>query len=396
MFAVLDMAPPDAILGLTETFKKDPRSHKINLGVGVYKDANNATPILATVKKAEENLLTIEKTKNYLGIPGSAEYAAAVQALMFGPAHELVKTNRARTAHTPGGTGALRVCGDFIHSRYPNAAIWMSDPTWANHPNVFKAAGVPVKTYPYYNYETKSLNAGAMMDALGQVPEGDVVLLHGCCHNPSGMDPEPDQWAAIAKLAAKQGFLPLVDFAYQGFADGIDEDARAVRAFAEAGCEMLICSSFSKNFGLYCERVGAMTLVGESADATERAFSHVQSCIRANYSNPPFHGAGIVATILNDAGLRKQWEDEVHEMRNRINGMRQLFVDTLKSKGVKQDFSFITKQKGMFSFSGLNKEQVAKLKDEYAIYIVGSGRINVAGMTPQNMDYLCESIAKVL
>ena len=390
------MAPPDAILGLTEAFKKDPRPNKVNLGVGVYKDANNATPILATVKKAEESLLKQEKTKNYLSIPGSAEYAAAVQSLLFGADHAIVASKRAQTAHTPGGTGALRVCADFIHTRFPNAAIWMSDPTWANHPSVFQAAGVTVKSYPYYDYESKGLNAAAMMDALGKVPQGDVVLFHGCCHNPSGMDPDPEQWAALADLAAKQGFLPLVDFAYQGFADGIDEDAVAVRAFADAGCEMLICSSFSKNFGLYCERVGAMTLVGENADATERAFSHVKICIRANYSNPPFHGAGIVATILNDPALRTQWEDEVKAMRDRINGMRHLFVDTLKAKGVKQDFSFITTQKGMFSFSGLNKQHVARLKDEFAIFIVGSGRINVAGMTPDNMDYLCESIAKVL
>lgn len=396
MFAVLDMAPPDAILGLTEAFKKDTRPNKVNLGVGVYKDENNATPILATVKRAEEILLEQEKSKSYLSIPGAADYAEAVQSLLFGPDHEIVKTKRAQTAHTPGGTGALRVCGDFIHTRFPNAAIWMSDPTWANHGSVFKAAGLDVKSYPYYNYETKSLNFEAMMDALGKVPQGDVVLLHGCCHNPSGMDPDPDQWTAIAGVAAKQRFLPLVDFAYQGFGDGIDEDAVAVRALAEAGCEMLICSSFSKNFGLYCERVGAMTLVAENADAAERAFSHVKICIRANYSNPPFHGAGIVATILKDAKLRAQWEDEVKEMRDRINGMRQLFVDTLKAKGVKQDFSFIITQKGMFSFSGLNKEQVAKLKEDCAIYIVGSGRINVAGMTPENMDYLCESIASVL
>ena len=396
MFAVLDMAPPDAILGLTEAFKKDPRPNKINLGVGVYKDANNATPILNTVKKAEEHLLRREKTKNYLGIPGSTEYAEAVQKLVFGPDHEIVKTGRSQTAHTPGGTGALRVCADFIHTRFPNAAIWMSEPTWANHPSVFQAAGVTVKSYPYYNYQSKSLNFDAMMEALRSVPKGDVVLFHGCCHNPSGMDPDPDQWMAIASLAAKQGFLPLVDFAYQGFGDGIEEDALAVRAFAEAGCEMLICSSFSKNFGLYCERVGAMTVVGDNADAAERAFSHVKSCIRANYSNPPFHGAGIVATILNDPALRNEWEGEVKEMRDRIAGMRQLFVDTLNAKGVKQDFSFITTQKGMFGFSGLNKEQVARLRDEFAIFIVGSGRISVAGMTPSNMDYLCESIAKVL
>jgi aspartate aminotransferase len=396
MFAVLEMAPPDAILGLTEAFKKDPRDTKINLGVGVYKDADNATPILETVKQAEERLLTQEKTKNYLGIPGSSEYARAVQGLLLGPEHEAVKTGRVQTAHTPGGTGALRVSADFIHTRFPGASIWMSDPTWANHPSVFEAAGLTIKTYPYYDYGTKGLDFDGMMDGLRQVAEGDVVLLHACCHNPSGMDPDPEQWSAIASLAAKQKFLPLVDFAYQGFADGIDADALAVRTLAEAGCEMLICSSFSKNFGLYCERVGALSVVGEDAGAADRAFSHVKTCIRANYSNPPAHGAHIVSTILEDPALRGPWEAEVAAMRDRINGMRQLFVDTLAAKGVRKDFSFITRQKGMFSFSGLNKEQVARLKEEYAIYIVGSGRINVAGMTADNMDYLCEAIAAVL
>ena len=396
MFDRLEMAPPDAILGLTEAFKQDPNPQKINLGVGVYKDANNETPILTSVKRAEEILLQQETSKGYMPIPGNAAYGQCVRELLFGADHEILQSSRALTAHTPGGTGALRVAGDFLHAQYPEAAIWVSDPTWANHAAVFQAAGMTVKSYPYYDAEKKCLAFDAMMDALDRIPEGDVVLLHGCCHNPSGMDPDVTQWKAIAERMRTRNLLPLLDFAYQGFANGLEEDAAGLREFCAPGCELLVCSSFSKNFGLYCERVGAVTLVGATQEATQAAFSHVKRCIRSNYSNPPAHGAAIVTTVLSDAALRAQWIEELAEMRARINGMRQLFVDTLKAKGVSQDFSFITRQKGMFSFSGLNKEQVEILREKYAIYIVGSGRINVAGMTEQNMDLLCTAIASVL
>ncbi|HIJ66172.1 MAG TPA: aspartate/tyrosine/aromatic aminotransferase [Candidatus Hydrogenedentes bacterium] len=396
MFETLQMAQPDAILGLTEAFNNDPNPNKVNLGVGVYKDAEGKTPVFDTVKAAEERVLRDETTKNYLGIPGAPEYAAAVQELAFGPGHEIIETKRAATAHTPGGTGALRVAGDFIKKLFPSARIWLSDPTWANHANVFGAAGVEMKTYPYYDAESKCLDAGAMTAALEAVPEGDVVLFHGCCHNPAGMDPSPEQWETIAAIAGERGWVPLVDFAYQGLADGIEEDAAGLRALCGPGRELLVTSSFSKNFGLYRERVGALTVVAASEDAAQKAMSQIKKCIRANYSNPPAHGAAIVTTILNDPDLRAKWEIEVKTMRDRINGMRKLFVETLKAKGVAQDFSFITRQRGMFSFSGLNKQQVATLRDKYAIYIVGSGRINVAGMTQHNMDYLCQAIADVL
>ncbi len=396
MFDRLEMAPPDAILGLTEAFKQDPNPQKINLGVGVYKDANNETPILTSVKRAEEILLQQETSKGYMPIPGNAAYGQCVRELLFGSDHEILQSSRALTAHTPGGTGALRVAGDFLHTQYPEATIWLSDPTWANHATVFQAAGMTVKSYPYYDAEKKCLAFDAMMDALDRIPEGDVVLLHGCCHNPSGMDPDVTQWKAIAERMRTRKLLPLLDFAYQGFANGLEEDAAGLREFCTPGCELLVCSSFSKNFGLYCERVGAVTLVGATQEATQAAFSHVKRCIRSNYSNPPAHGAAIVTTVLSDAALRAQWIEELAEMRARINGMRQLFVDTLKAKGVSQDFSFITRQKGMFSFSGLNKDQVEILREKYAIYIVGSGRINVAGMTEQNMDLLCTAIASVL
>ena len=390
------MAPPDPILGLSEAFKKDPNPAKIDLGVGVYKDEEGNTPILDTVKRTEERLLKEETTKDYLGMAGNAEYGAAIQELVLGADHEVAKGNRAVTAHTPGGTAALRVAGDFIHKWFPQSRIWLSDPTWANHTSVFRAAGLEVRTYSYYDTGRKRLDFNAMMTALDEVPEGDVVLLHGSCHNPTGVDPSLDQWRQIADLAAKRKWVPFVDFAYQGLADGIEEDAAGLRTLCRPGSELLFASSFSKNFGLYRERVGALTVVASSHEAAQKAFSHVKLAIRANYSNPPAHGALIVTTILNDPELRAKWETEVQVMRNRINGMRKLFVETLKAKGVEQDFSFITRQKGMFSFSGLNKDHVETLRRKYSIYIVGTGRINVAGMTTTNIDALCQAIAEVL
>jgi len=396
MFDALEMAPPDAILGLTEAFKKDPRPEKINLGVGVYKDEHNETPVLASVKEAERRLLESEDTKSYLAIPGSADYGARVRELLFAPGSPQRDGGLAATAHTPGGTGGLRVAGEFVVKCRPGAVIHMSDPTWANHKPVFTAAGLETASYPYYNYETKSLDFGLMKDALSKLGPDDVVLLHGCCHNPSGMDPDAQQWRELAGIAAERGFLPLFDFAYQGFGDGLEEDALGLRAFVEACPELIVVSSFSKNFGLYNERVGAVTVCTAAPETTEIAFSHVKTTIRANYSNPPAHGGAVAATILGDAGLRAQWEQELAAMRNRINAMRSAFVERLKARGVTRDFSFIATQKGMFSFSGLNKEQVARLREDHAIYIVGSGRINVAGMTGDNLDRLCDAIAAVL
>lgn len=396
MFNTLEMAPPDAILGLTEAFKKDPHPNKINLGVGVYKDAQNRTPVLDSVKRAEALLLDEESSKSYLAIPGAAEYGAVVREMLFGAGHEIIASKRACTSHTPGGTGGLRVAADFIKKIAPDTTVWISEPTWANHPAIFKAAGLKTASYPYYDYTRKALDFEAMTAKLDEIPEGDVVLFHACCHNPSGMDPDGAQWQALAELTARRKLIPLFDFAYQGLGDGIEEDAQGLRAFCTPGRELLVCSSFSKNFGLYNERVGAFTVVGSSADATERAFSHVQICIRSNYSNPPSHGGAIITRILRDEALRTQWIEELTAMRQRIHGMRVLFVETLKQKGVAGDYSFLTRQKGMFSFSGLTPEQVKRLRDEYAIYIVGSGRINVAGMTEDNMDALCEAIASVL
>jgi len=396
MFDSLEMAPPDAILGLTEAFNNDPNPGKINLGVGVYKDAANKTPVLESVKHAEALVQQGQTTKTYMPIPGSPDYTTRVRELLFGKRHEVLESERAATAHTPGGTGALRVAGDFIHGMFPGARIWLSDPTWQNHRAVFQAAGLDVRAYPYYDSQGKTLAFDAMMAALAEVPEGDVVLFHGCCHNPSGMDPDPGQWADIAALVRKRRLLPLLDFAYQGLADGLEADAAGLRTFCMPGSELMVCSSFSKNFGLYCERTGALTVVGASAATANKALSQVKRCIRANYSNPPAHGAAIVSTILGDAALQRLWEQELGAMRGRINTMRRLFVETLQSKGVATDFSFITRQKGMFSFSGLSPNQVKTLREKYAIYIVASGRINVAGMTEENMDRLCTAIAAVL
>ncbi|MCA9228290.1 MAG: aspartate/tyrosine/aromatic aminotransferase [Planctomycetales bacterium] len=393
MFENLTMAPPDAILGLTDAFKKDPNPNKINLSVGVYQDSTGKTPILESVKKAEEKLLATESNKSYLGIDGLPEYGQAVQRLLFGDALE---TGRAVTAQTPGGTGALRVAAEFIKQAQPNATVWCSKPTWANHPSVFEAAGLRVNSYPYIDAEGKGLDFDAMIAALRQVPAGDVVLLHACCHNPTGIDPTPEQWDEIGRVLAERRALPLVDFAYQGFGDGLRDDATGLLRLLQSNAELLVCSSFSKNFGLYSERTGALTLVAADPQAAQIALSNVKRCIRANYSNPPKHGAAIVATVLSDEGLTKLWESEVTAMRDRINGMRRLFVDTLKARGVDRDFSFLLPQRGMFSFSGLSPVQVDELRSKHAVYIVGSGRINVAGMTEANMNPLCDAIADVL
>ncbi|ASF99945.1 MULTISPECIES: amino acid aminotransferase [Vibrio] len=396
MFEKVVAAPADPILGLTEEFKKDPRTEKINLGVGIYKNEAGETPVLATVKKAEAALLESEKTKSYLTIEGTAEYGLAVQKLLFGDESEIVTQKLAKTAQAPGGTGALRVAGEFIKRQIGDVKVWISNPTWANHHGVFNAAGLETTQYSYYNAETKDKDFAAMLTDLEQAQAGDIVLLHGCCHNPTGIDPTDKEWETLAKLVADKGLLPLFDFAYQGFAKGVEEDAQGLRTFAKYNKEILVASSFSKNFGLYNERVGAFTIVAGSTDVAETTFSQIKAIIRSIYSNPPAHGAAVVTYILNNAELRAEWENEVTEMRERIQEMRELFVTTLKAEGVKADFSFIERQNGMFSFSGLNKEQVARLKDELAIYIVGSGRISVAGMTKSNMGPLCKGIAAVL
>ncbi|MGO1247600.1 MAG: amino acid aminotransferase [Oceanisphaera sp.] len=396
MFEKVTAAPADPILGLTDTFRNDPRTNKINLGVGIYKNEAGDTPVLRCVKKAEARLVEEQTTKNYLAIEGVAAYAGVVQKLLFGDNAAIIQDQRARTAQSPGGTGALRIAGEFIARQLNSNTIWISNPTWANHKAVFTASGLEIKEYGYYNAETKDLDFDAMLADLAQAKSGDVVLLHGCCHNPTGIDPTAEQWQQLAKLSAEKGWLPLFDFAYQGFGKGIDEDAYGLRVFAEHNLELLIASSFSKNFGMYNERVGAFTLVAKDADAANASFSQVKTIIRAIYSNPPAHGANVIAMIAEDEALYEDWLVELAEMRDRIQEMRTLFVEKLASRGVSKDFSFIARQNGMFSFSGLNKAQVERLKDEFAIYIVGSGRISVAGITKSNIDALCDAIAAVI
>ena len=397
MFDSLPFAPPDSILGLTEAFNRDPNPRKINLSVGVYKDEQGKTPILASVKEAERRLLASEQNKGYLPIEGHAEYDARVQELLFGAGHEILASRRAVTAQTPGGTGSLRVAADFLKKHFPTARLWHSKPTWANHGAIFTAAGMKVEAYPYIDAAGRGLDFATMLTGLAQIPAGDVVLLHACCHNPTGIDPTSDQWRQIAAVVHERRLLPLVDFAYQGFGEGLVEDAAGLAALAQPGRDLVVCSSFSKNFGLYGERVGALTLVAGNADAAHRALSQVKISIRTNYSNPPTHGAAIVATVLADPQLRSQWEAELAAMRSRIHKMRRLFVATMKQKAPQQDFSFLTSQKGMFSFSGLTNVQVDELRTKHAVYVVGNGgRINVAGMTEANMPALCEAIAAVL
>ncbi|MFZ7174889.1 amino acid aminotransferase [[Pasteurella] aerogenes] len=396
MFENINAAPADPILGLGEAFKAETRDKKINLGIGVYKDAKGTTPIMKAVKKAEQRLFDVETTKNYLSIDGVAEFNAKTKALLFGANSDVVTQGRAKTVQSLGGTGALRIAAEFIKRQTKAQNVWISNPTWPNHNAIFNAVGITIREYRYYDAERKALDWDNLIADLSNAGEGDVVLLHGCCHNPTGIDPTPEQWQKLAEMSVKNGWLPLFDFAYQGLANGLEEDALGLRTFAANHKELLVASSFSKNFGLYNERVGAFTLVAENEQIAATALTQVKTIVRTLYSNPASHGASTVALVLGDEQLRSEWDAELTEMRERIKKMRHLFVQLLKEAGAKQDFSFIIEQNGMFSFSGLSAAQVDRLKEEFAIYAVRSGRINVAGITEDNIRYLCESIVNVL
>jgi aspartate aminotransferase len=396
MFGNLKALPADPILGLLAKYRVDPNPQKIYLGVGVYKNEAGHTAILNCVKKAEKHRYDTEDTKVYIGPTGSPLFNDEMSKLIFGEHHQVLLQNRARTVSTPGGTGALRVAAEFIKSCKAGATIWVSDPTWANHTGLFKAAGLTVKTYPYYDHENKSLNFSAMLAALKQVSSDDAVLLHACCHNPSGMDLNQEQWQQVVDVAKQVGFLPLIDMAYQGFGDGLDQDAYGLRTMADAVEQMIVCSSCSKNFGLYRERIGACTIIGQSSSAVDIANSVLLTVVRCIYSMPPAHGAALVETILHSDELRNEWYDELKEMRDRINSNRQILVDNLQACGVTRDFSFIPQQKGMFSFLGITPEQVQQLQDDFSIYMVGSSRMSIAGIAKNNVEYLAQSIAKVL
>ncbi|CAD6364557.1 amino acid aminotransferase [Shewanella putrefaciens] len=396
MFNKLTAMPADPILGLLTQYREDTHPQKVDLGVGVYKDPTGVTPILSCVKKAEKFRLDTETTKVYIGPTGSPQFNTLVTELAFGAGHSAIIANRIRTVSTPGGTGALRVAGDFIKRCNPNAVLWVSDPTWANHIGLFEAAGITVKTYPYYDYDSKSLKFDEMLAALSQVSPDDVVLFHACCHNPSGMDFTTEQWDKVVALTKDQGFTPLIDMAYQGFGDGVDIDAYGVRQMAAAVDNMILCSSCSKNFGLYRERIGSCSVIAKDANTANIAQSVLLYVVRCLYSMPPAHGAAIVETILGSKELTQEWLDELKVMRDRINGNRAILVDKLKANGVNRDFSFIARQKGMFSFLGVDPEQVARLQKEFSIYMVGSSRISIAGISEDNVDYLAQSIAKVI
>jgi len=388
--------PDDPILGLFDIFKKDPRQDKINLIVGVYKDADGNTPILESVKLAEKHLFQTEKSKAYIGISGSVEYCELVKSLVFGKNHEFIKEQCVEAIQTPGGSGALRLAADFIHGFNPKAKVHLSDPTWDNHANVFYHAGIETVYYPYYDPETKGVKFDELTSYLKKVPDGDVVLFHACCHNPTGTDLDEEQWQVIADIAAKKKFLVFFDFAYQGMGSSMSDDSFAIKIFAKKNRDFLISYSCSKNFAIYNERTGALLVAAEKSEEAKNVMSQIKLCARGNYSNPPSHGAAVVNTILNTPDFKRLWEQELVTMSGRIKTYRQIFVDTLKLYGANRDFSFITKQKGMFSYSSLTQEQVMKLRDDYGVYMLLSGRINIASLNHHNIDKVCVSIVDVL
>ncbi len=395
-FSEVPLAPADPILGLTETFQADKNPKKVNLGVGVYQDGSGKVPVLAVVREAEKLWYEKEDSKSYLPIEGVPAYRKEVQELLLGRDSELIAAGRVVTAQALGGTGALKVGADFLRRFQPSSDVYISSPSWENHRALFESAGFTVKDYPYYAAATHGLDFAAMKGALAGLPRASIVLLHACCHNPTGVDLSAAQWQEVVEVVRERGLVPFIDFAYQGFGDGIEEDAVAVRAFTRAGLPCVISSSFSKSFSLYRERVGAITFITADADETKRVTSQVKRTIRTNYSNPSSHGGQVVGLVLGNAELRKKWEAELSDMRGRIQRMRTLFVQRLKARGITRDFSFIEQQRGMFSYSGLELEKVRRLRSEFGLYIVDSGRICVAALNENNLDYVCDAIAQVL
>lgn len=396
MFQSIERRPPDPILGLSAAYKNDPNPNKIDLGVGVYKDENGNTPIMSAVKKAEQRLWKQEDSKSYIAQAGPESYNKHTAELLLGADHPAIAEKRACTILAAGGSGALRLAAEFVNNNYPGTRTWVSDPTWANHVPLLSSAGLKLMHYPYYDYASHEIDFERMMETLEQAGPGDLVLLHGCCHNPCGADLAPDQWRAVAEAAKRRGFTPFIDMAYQGLGDGLDEDTSGLRLLARELPEVLVASSYSKNFGLYRERVGAVTLVTETPAAAEAAASQIVATARQLYSVPPAHGAALVALIFEDEALRGEWEEELAGMRRRINELRELLAEKLNERDLGRDFTFIRREKGMFSFLGLSVEQVQRLVKEYSIYLVNSSRINVAGINQRNIDYLVDSLAAVL
>jgi aspartate aminotransferase len=396
MFQSLKPLPADPILGLMATYRADTNPKKIDLGIGVYKDEKGNTPVMTAVKKAEEMILQSQLTKSYVGPTGAADYNDSVAELILGKGLKDSLGGRRVTVQSPGGCGGLRLAAEFLKKASPDATVWVSNPTWANHVPLLGEAGLKIAEYPYYDYDSHSVRFDEMVECLNKVGSNDIVLLHGCCHNPCGADLNQQQWQAVRDIALERGFTVFIDMAYQGLGDGLDEDVYGVRLLADSLPELIVVSSCSKNFGLYRERVGAMTLICDSAEAAKVATTLVAAGARAMYSMPPDHGAAIVQLILNDADLWAEWDTELTGMRDRINGLRAQLVTQIQTAGIEADFSFIEREKGMFSFLGVNVDQIQSLVNDYSIYLVNSSRINVAGVNNDNIEYLAESLATVM
>jgi aspartate aminotransferase len=396
MFEHIKALPPDPILGLIAAHAADPNPKRIDLGIGVYRDEFGKTPILGCVVEAEKRLLASQTSKAYLGPPGVVGFNQAMSELLLGEDSQVLSQGRVRTVQTPGGTGALRVAADLIKAAKPEAELWASDPTWANHLALFPGAGVVMHSYPYFDATNSSLRYDEMMQALQQRGPGDVVLFHACCHNPCGVSPNPGQWQAIANLASERGFTPMIDIAYMGLENSIVEDALSVRLFANQCPEVIVASSCSKNFAMYRERVGALTIIAHDSDRATAVESLIHNITRKNYSMPPTHGPAVIDIILHSDELKAQWLEELDGMRNRINSLRKTMAEKFAASGIQRDFSFLQRQTGMFSFLGLSVDQVQRLRDEFSIYTVNSARINVASFNESNMDYFIDSLAIVL
>lgn len=396
LFTAVEMAPRDPILGLNEQFAADTNPNKVNLGVGVYYDDNGKLPLLECVKKAEADMMQAPSARGYLPIDGIAAYDAAVKSLVFGADSEPVKSGRVATVQGLGGTGGLKIGADFLKKLSPNAKVLISDPSWENHRALFTQAGFTVETHPYYDAEKRGVNFEGMLAALNAAPAGTIVVLHACCHNPTGYDITPAQWDQVVAAVKANNLTPFLDMAYQGFGNGIQEDGAVIGKFVAAGLSFFVSTSFSKSFSLYGERVGALSVLCADKDEAARVLSQLKIMIRTNYSNPPTHGGAVVAAVLGNPELRALWEEELAGMRTRIKAMRQKLVDGLKAAGVKQDMGFITSQIGMFSYSGLSKDQMVRLRNEFGVYGTDTGRMCVAALNSKNIDYVCQAIAKVV
>jgi len=395
MLHSLKTLPADPLLGLITAFQEDPSPTKVDLGVGVYRDEQGNTPIMKAIAKAAQQHIETETSKVYINPNGAPGFAEAMMQLALGDDSSVIASNRISAIQTPGGCGALRVGADLLKRLDETVTIWVSDPTWANHIPLMSAAGHEIKTYPYFDATTGLVNFDAMAEQLKQLGPTDVVLLHGCCHNPTGADIDFEDWQEIAHIAQQRGFLPFIDIAYQGLGDDLDTDVAGVRYLSEAVPEMIIASSCSKNFGVYRDRVGCIMVQTETADSANAGLTQLKDVARASYSMPPAYGGFLVSQVMNDATLRKEWQTELAEMANRVTSLRQGLLDAILARDIEQDFSFITKQKGMFSYLGIDSEQIARLRADYAIYMAGSSRINVAGLTTSSIDYVADALQAV-